>query len=128
MYNIISDVLHAINPLLYLISMFLCFVFRRKRKGKGAKGRARSGGRAHQKGSKQQGKASQPSPITSSDLTNVPIAEDHQPEQIGQSDAPDGVTSPNNDRTEDKTPSTAGEEIESNEEHQIAKYSIDGFQ
>lgn len=111
---IISDVLHAINPLLYFITMFLCFVFRRKRKGKGAKGRARSGGRAHLKGSKQQGKASQPSPATSSDLTNVPIAEDHQPEQIGQSDKLDGVTSPNSDDTEDRKQSIAGEKFESN--------------
>ena len=100
--------IQVINFLLYLISTFLCFVFRRKRKGKGARGRARSGGRAHQKGSKQQGKATQPSPTTCSALTKLPIAEDNQSEQSGQTDKPDGVPSTANDETEDTRKSSAG--------------------
>lgn len=101
-------VLQTINSLLYLISAFLCFVFRRKRKGKGARGRARSGGRAHQKGSKQQSKASQPSPAPCTDVTTLPIAEDEQSEQRGQADEPDGVPPANTDGTEDAKKSPAG--------------------
>lgn len=108
MYNVIQ----IINFLLYLISTFLCFVLRRKRKGKGAKGRARSGGRAHQKGSKQPSKTSQPSSTTCSDLTKLPITEDDQSEQRGQADEPDGVQPSNNDGTEDTRKSSAGQTVQ----------------
>ncbi|XP_049923679.1 rho guanine nucleotide exchange factor 40 isoform X2 [Epinephelus moara] len=86
---------------------------RRKRKGKGAKGRARSGGRGHQKGSKQQGKATQPSPTTSSDLTKLPITEENQSEQRNQADEPDGVPPPTNEGTEDTRKSRAEKDAES---------------
>lgn len=112
-------VLQTINSLLYLISTFLCFVFRRKRKGKGARGRARSGGRAHQKGSKQQSKASQPSPATCSDLTKLPITEDDQSEQRGQADEPDGVPPANDVGTEDTKKSSAGMNLM--RQHEIRK-------
>ncbi|XP_019122190.2 rho guanine nucleotide exchange factor 40 isoform X2 [Larimichthys crocea] len=74
---------------------------RRKRKGKGAKGRARSGGRAYQKGSKQPGKASQPSPTASSTLTKLSVTEDKQSEQREQADQPDGAPPSTNEATED---------------------------
>ncbi|XP_041635078.1 pleckstrin homology domain-containing family G member 4B [Cheilinus undulatus] len=64
---------------------------RRKRKGKGAKGRARSGGRTHQRVPKQQGKALQPSPTSSSALVNLPITEERKLEQREEADEPDGV-------------------------------------
>lgn len=85
-----------INSMFYLISTSLCFVIRRKRKGKAVKGRAKSGGRAHQKGSKQQSKAAQQSPVTCPDLKKLPITEDVQSEQSGQADEPHGVPSSNN--------------------------------
>ncbi|XP_074555474.1 rho guanine nucleotide exchange factor 40 [Halichoeres trimaculatus] len=81
---------------------------RRKRKGKGAKGRARSGGRAHQKGSKQQGKAPLPSPTTSSASANLPITEESQLEPREQADEPDGVPASTKGRTEDTRKSGAG--------------------
>lgn len=81
---------------------------RRKRKGKGAKGRARSGGRAHQKGSKQQGKAAQPTPTTCLAITKLPITEENQSEQRKQADEPDGVPPSTNDGTEDTRKSNAG--------------------
>ena len=100
--------INIINCLLHLISAFLCFVFRRKRKGKGAKGRARSGGRA-QKGSKQQGKAALPSPTTCSAVTTQPITEENQSEQSKQGDEPDGVLpTSTNGGTEDTVKSSAG--------------------
>lgn len=105
--KVISKVIYIINCLLYLISTFLCFVFRRKRKGKGAKGRARSGGRA-QKGSKQQGKAALPSPTTCSALTTLPITEENQAEQSKQADEPDGLPPSTNGGTEDTRKSSAG--------------------
>ncbi|TKS93136.1 Rho guanine nucleotide exchange factor 40 [Collichthys lucidus] len=73
----------------------------RKRKGKGAKGRARSGGRAYQKGSKQPGKASQPSPTASSTLTKLSVTENKQSEQREQADQPDGAPPSTNEVTED---------------------------
>ncbi|TKS93185.1 Rho guanine nucleotide exchange factor 40 [Collichthys lucidus] len=73
----------------------------RKRKGKGAKGRARSGGRAYQKGSKQPGKASQPSPTASSTLTKLSVTENKQSEQREQADQPDGAPPSTNEATED---------------------------
>uniref|UniRef100_A0A8C9X5P9 Rho guanine nucleotide exchange factor (GEF) 40 n=1 Tax=Sander lucioperca TaxID=283035 RepID=A0A8C9X5P9_SANLU len=100
-----EPVIQIINCLLYLISTFLCFVFRRKRKGKGAKGRARSGGRTHQKGSKHQGKAAQPSPTTCSALTKLPTTEENQRKQA---DEPDGVPPSINEGTEDTRKSSAG--------------------
>ncbi|XP_051799747.1 pleckstrin homology domain-containing family G member 4B isoform X2 [Acanthochromis polyacanthus] len=63
---------------------------RRKRKGKGAKGRARSGGRVNQKASKLQGKAPQPSPTACSAPTKLPVIEDNQSEKTEQE--PDGAT------------------------------------
>ncbi|KAM4612027.1 rho guanine nucleotide exchange factor 40 isoform 2-T2 [Polymixia lowei] len=52
---------------------------RRKRKGKAAKGRARSGARGNQKASKLQGKPLQPSPTCSSTV-QLPITKDNQSE------------------------------------------------
>ncbi|KAM6960141.1 LOW QUALITY PROTEIN: rho guanine nucleotide exchange factor 40 [Tautogolabrus adspersus] len=72
---------------------------RRKRKGKGAKSRARSGGRAHHRGSKQQGKALQPSPTVSPAVANLPITEENQLEQREQADEPDGVPTSTNEAT-----------------------------
>ncbi|KAF1380779.1 hypothetical protein PFLUV_G00167520 [Perca fluviatilis] len=80
---------------------------RRKRKGKGAKGRARSGGRTHQKGSKHQGKAAQPSPTTCSALTKLPTTEENQRKQA---DEPDGVPPSIN---EDTRKTSAEKEAES---------------
>ncbi|TDG99631.1 hypothetical protein EPR50_G00195700 [Perca flavescens] len=80
---------------------------RRKRKGKGAKGRARSGGRTHQKGSKHQGKAAQPSHTTCSALTKLPPTEENQRKQA---DEPDGVPPSIN---EDTRKSSAEKEAES---------------
>ncbi|XP_069374637.1 rho guanine nucleotide exchange factor 40 isoform X1 [Paralichthys olivaceus] len=62
---------------------------RRKRKGKGAKGRARSGGRAHHKVSKLQGKAPQSGPTSCS--TKLPVTEENPSEQTEQADEPDAV-------------------------------------
>ena len=73
---------------MYLINTGLCFVSRRKRKGKGAKGRARSGGRSHHKGSKQQGKAALPSPNNCSALTKLPIVDENKSEQRKPTDEP----------------------------------------
>lgn len=106
--NVSPEVIKIIKFLSYLIIMFLCFVFRRKRKGKGAKGRARSGGRGHQKGSKQQGKAAQPSPTTCSALPKPPVTEDNQSEQRQQTDEPNGVSPSTNEVTEDTTKTSTG--------------------
>lgn len=106
--NVSPKVIKIIDILSYLIVTFLCFVFRRKRKGKGAKGRARSGGRGHQKGSKQQGKAAQPSPTTCSALPKPPVTEDNQLEQRQQADEPDGVPPSTNEVTEDTTKTSTG--------------------
>ncbi|XP_068612059.1 rho guanine nucleotide exchange factor 40 [Brachionichthys hirsutus] len=62
-----------------------CRAPRRKRKGKGAKGRARSGGRANQKGPKQQAKASQPGSAGGTASTKPPVTE---PDQSGQAEPP----------------------------------------
>ncbi|XP_058481064.1 rho guanine nucleotide exchange factor 40 isoform X2 [Solea solea] len=65
---------------------------RRKRRGKGAKGRARSGGRAHQKGLKTQGKAPQSGPANHSTSTKLPIKAEIQLEQTEQADEADGAS------------------------------------
>lgn len=93
---------------MYLIKNFLYFVFRRKRKGKGAKGRARSGGRTHQKGSKQQGKALQPTPTTYSSSTKLPIKEEDQSQRTEQLDECDGVSTKTNEGEENTKKSSAG--------------------
>lgn len=99
--------LEIINIPLNLISAFLCFICRRKRKGKGARGRARSGGRAQQKGSKQLFKAPQTSPTACSHLAEPPIPVNDQSEQSGNSDQPDGSLPLVADAEDTKTP-TAG--------------------
>ncbi|XP_040887293.1 pleckstrin homology domain-containing family G member 4B [Toxotes jaculatrix] len=86
---------------------------RRKRKGKGAKGRARSGGRAHQRGLRPQGKAAQPSPTTGSTSTKLPITEEKQLEQTHQADEPDGVSATTKVGTENTKKSSAETEAES---------------
>ncbi|KAK5893327.1 hypothetical protein CgunFtcFv8_006209 [Champsocephalus gunnari] len=84
---------------------------RRKRKGKGAKGRARSGGRSHHKGSKQQGKAALPSPNNCSALTKLPIVDENKSEQRNPTDEPDG---PSTDKgTGDRRKSSAEKEATS---------------
>ncbi|XP_069564043.1 uncharacterized protein KIAA1755 isoform X2 [Brachyistius frenatus] len=80
---------------------------RRKRKGKGAKGRARSGGRGNQKGSKQQGKAPQPSPTTCSAPTKLPVTEGNKSKQTEQTDEPDGVPAEINNKTDNTKTSNA---------------------
>ncbi|XP_037335705.2 rho guanine nucleotide exchange factor 40 [Pungitius pungitius] len=80
---------------------------RRKRKGKGAKGRARSGGRIHQKGSKLQGKTAQPIPTTCSALPKLPITEEDQSKPRKQVDEPDGVPASTHQGTEDTRKSSA---------------------
>ncbi|GLD74807.1 rho guanine nucleotide exchange factor 40-like protein, partial [Lates japonicus] len=86
---------------------------RRKRKGKGAKGRARSGGRAHQRGLKPQGKAPQPSPTACSTSPKLPITEKNQTEITGQADEPDGVASTAKAGTENSVKSSTETEAES---------------
>ncbi|XP_018518086.1 LOW QUALITY PROTEIN: rho guanine nucleotide exchange factor 40 [Lates calcarifer] len=86
---------------------------RRKRKGKGAKGRARSGGRAHQRGLKPQGKAPQPSPTACSTSPKLPITEKNQTEKTGQADEPDGVASTAKAGTENSMKSSTETEAES---------------
>ncbi|TNN72625.1 Rho guanine nucleotide exchange factor 40 [Liparis tanakae] len=81
---------------------------RRKRIGKGANRRARSGGRAHQKGSKPQGKAAQPSPAP-----RPSIAEGNQSERRKQADEPDGVPPSARESTEDSRKISADKEAES---------------
>ncbi|KAF7648163.1 hypothetical protein LDENG_00160990 [Lucifuga dentata] len=72
---------------------------RRKRKGKGAKGRARSGGRGHLKASKPPGKAAQPIPsCSSSSSTKLPVTEDNQSKTT---DEPDGELASTNEDAED---------------------------
>uniref|UniRef100_A0AAQ6IK27 Rho guanine nucleotide exchange factor (GEF) 40 n=1 Tax=Anabas testudineus TaxID=64144 RepID=A0AAQ6IK27_ANATE len=85
---------------------------RRKRKGKGAKGRARSGGRTHQKGSKPQGKAPQPSPTASSSLIKLPVKEE-KPQQTEQIDERDGVSTKTNEGDEDTKKNSAETEAQS---------------
>ncbi|KAM6909462.1 LOW QUALITY PROTEIN: rho guanine nucleotide exchange factor 40 [Xenentodon cancila] len=86
---------------------------RRKRKGKGAKGKARSCGRANQKGSKLQGKAPQQSPSTCSSSSKLPITEEKQTEQTEQADEPDGVPPTDTKGNENATKSSAEAEIKS---------------
>nr|XP_057923846.1 rho guanine nucleotide exchange factor 40 isoform X2 [Doryrhamphus excisus] len=64
---------------------------RRKRRGRGAKGRARSGGRAAQKGSKLQGKAApHPSFTSCCGSTHQPVTEEHLLEPMGPAGISDG--------------------------------------
>ncbi|XP_061566139.1 rho guanine nucleotide exchange factor 40 [Cololabis saira] len=86
---------------------------RRKRKGKGAKGRARSGGRANQKGSKLQGKAPQQSPTTCSAPPKMPITEEKQSEQTEQADEPDGAPTTAHKGNGNTTKSSTESEIKS---------------
>ncbi|KAL3046182.1 hypothetical protein OYC64_004234 [Pagothenia borchgrevinki] len=86
---------------------------RRKRKGKGAKGRARSGGRSHHKGSKQQGKAALPSPNNCSALTKLPIVDENKSEQRKPTDEPDGVPPSTDKGTGDRRKSSAEKEAQS---------------
>ncbi|XP_047450939.1 rho guanine nucleotide exchange factor 40 isoform X2 [Mugil cephalus] len=85
---------------------------RRKRKGKGAKGRARSAGRSNQKGSKMHGKSPQPSPTTRSAPTELPITEENQSEQTQQADEPDGGSTATNKGTENTKKSSTETEAE----------------
>ncbi|XP_041841505.1 pleckstrin homology domain-containing family G member 4B isoform X2 [Melanotaenia boesemani] len=80
---------------------------RRKRKGKGAKGRAKSGGRSNQKGSKPQGKATQPSPTPCSPSTKSPVNKEDQSEQTEQADEPDGLPTATNKEKENAKKSSA---------------------
>ncbi|XP_067435209.1 rho guanine nucleotide exchange factor 40 isoform X1 [Thunnus thynnus] len=86
---------------------------RRKRKGRGAKGRARSGGRAHQRVSKLQGKTPQPSPTTGSTSTQLPITEENQSEPKEQAHEPDGERTSTNEGTENTKKSSAETKAES---------------
>ncbi|XP_054656852.1 pleckstrin homology domain-containing family G member 4B isoform X2 [Dunckerocampus dactyliophorus] len=65
---------------------------RRKRRGRGAKGRARSGGRAAQKGSKLQGKATPHPSFTSTccGSTHQPVTEECLSEPLGHAITSDG--------------------------------------
>ncbi|XP_068164039.1 rho guanine nucleotide exchange factor 40 isoform X2 [Antennarius striatus] len=81
---------------------------RRKRKGKGAKGRARSGGRVHQKGLKQQVKASQPGSTSSSALSKPPITEINQSEETEPDGAPPSTSEGTDDTTESNAETEAG--------------------
>ncbi|MED6281289.1 hypothetical protein CHARACLAT_019800 [Characodon lateralis] len=63
---------------------------RRKRKGKGGKGRAKSGGK-NQKGAKLQGKSPLPSPTAYSASTKLSVPEENQSEETEKADEPDGV-------------------------------------
>ncbi|KAM4565108.1 rho guanine nucleotide exchange factor 40 [Fundulus diaphanus] len=63
---------------------------RRKRKGKGAKGKARSGGK-NQKGTKLQGKSPLPSPTVYSASAKLPAPEENKSEETEKDDKPDGV-------------------------------------
>ncbi|XP_028261575.1 rho guanine nucleotide exchange factor 40 [Parambassis ranga] len=84
---------------------------RRKRKGKGAKGRARSGGRMNQKGSKLQGKTPQPSPTTCSASPKPPITEENQLK--GQPNEPDAVssTTKETESTKNSSPETEADSL-----------------
>uniref|UniRef100_A0A096MGB3 Rho guanine nucleotide exchange factor (GEF) 40 n=1 Tax=Poecilia formosa TaxID=48698 RepID=A0A096MGB3_POEFO len=62
----------------------------RKRKGKGAKGKARSGGK-NQKGTKLQGKSPLPSPTAHSATTKLLIPEERKAEETEKIGKPDGV-------------------------------------
>ncbi|CAK6975557.1 rho guanine nucleotide exchange factor 40 [Scomber scombrus] len=85
----------------------------RKRKGRGAKGRARSGGRANQRVLKLQGKAPQPSPTTGSASTQPPITEENQPETEEQAYKLDGECTSTNEGTENSKKSSAETKAES---------------
>ncbi|XP_008302208.1 pleckstrin homology domain-containing family G member 4B-like [Stegastes partitus] len=85
---------------------------RRKRKGKGAKGRARSGGRVNQKASKLQGKTPQPSPTTCSAPAKLPVAEENQSEKTEQDAQADGVPTATDKETDDTKKSSAETEAE----------------
>lgn len=68
---------------------------RRKRRGKGVRGRSKSGGRAHQRASKTtQSKAAQPSPTSCSHSKKQPIPEDVRSEVSGAAEEPDATPPP----------------------------------
>lgn len=64
--------------------------FRRKRKGKGAKGKARNGGKT-QKGTKLQAKSPLPSPTANSALSELPVPEENKSKETQNTDKPDGA-------------------------------------
>ncbi|XP_038156210.1 pleckstrin homology domain-containing family G member 4B isoform X2 [Cyprinodon tularosa] len=63
---------------------------RRKRKGKGAKGKARNGGKT-QKGTKLQAKSPLPSPTANSALSELPVPEENKSKETQNTDKPDGA-------------------------------------
>ncbi|XP_077356393.1 rho guanine nucleotide exchange factor 40 isoform X2 [Festucalex cinctus] len=67
---------------------------RRKRKGRGAKGRARSGARAFRGGSKPQGKSPHPSTTSCSGSTQRPIAEERCSEPSSDGDCAEAESLP----------------------------------
>ncbi|XP_055360731.1 rho guanine nucleotide exchange factor 40 isoform X2 [Betta splendens] len=86
---------------------------RRKRRGKGAKGRARSGVRTHQKGSKPQGKAPQPISTTCSTSITLPFREENHSEQTKLPEKCNGVATNTNEGEENTKKSTAESEANS---------------
>ncbi|CAB1420677.1 unnamed protein product [Pleuronectes platessa] len=86
---------------------------RRKRKGKGAKGRARSAGRAHHKVSKLPGKAPPSGPTCSSTSTKLPVTEENQSGQTEPADEPDAVPTATKEAAENSKTSGAETEAES---------------
>ncbi|KAM9836807.1 rho guanine nucleotide exchange factor 40 [Aulostomus maculatus] len=84
---------------------------RRKRKGRGAKGRARSGGRGHHKGTKSQGKPPQSSSAVCSASAQPPITEENLSEQTETTSTPDGEST--NEGSENTKTSSADTKAES---------------
>lgn len=64
---------------------------RRKRKGKGGKGKCKSGGRGNQKGAKPQSKTLQPIPTTNSVSAKLLLTKEHQSKPTEEDDKLDGV-------------------------------------
>ncbi|XP_056156058.1 rho guanine nucleotide exchange factor 40 [Lampris incognitus] len=83
---------------------------RRKRKGKGAKGRARSGARGNQKASKPQGKVIQPSPTCSSTVKLSQIMKDNHSEKAAQTTLPDEEHASSTEGKEDAQPTKSNTE------------------
>lgn len=80
----------TLTPWCTLSKTFLYFVFRRKRKGKGAKGKARSGGK-NQKGAKLQAKSPLPSPTVYSASTKLLVPEENKSEETEKTEKPDAA-------------------------------------
>ncbi|XP_054603405.2 rho guanine nucleotide exchange factor 40 isoform X1 [Nothobranchius furzeri] len=86
---------------------------RRKRKGKGAKGRVKSGGRTNQKGVKLQGKTPQPNPANNSACTELRFTKESQSEPMKKADEPDGEpTTKSKEKENTRKCSTAKTEVE----------------